>query len=139
MNRATLPPGANIGGQYSILIIDSGVDTTHSLLKTASIETFAFQSDGPPLLESGVDEFGHGTAIAGLIHAISPDTIIHSLRVFGRSLTAQSQTVLAALSWGIAQGYPIINCSFGTTERQLLPAFKSLVDAAYRRKQMRRE
>ena len=80
---------------------------------------------------SSADTFGHGTAIASLLRSLAPGMRLTSLRILGQDLRAGTDRVRFALAWALDQGFDLVNCSFGSTSRQDLPAFKRLVDQAY--------
>jgi subtilisin family serine protease len=119
-----------------ILVVDSGVEVTHPALSDRSFRCWRVLP-GPDgyhqVVEdpSGVDVFGHGTAVAAILCEFAPGASIESLRVLGGDLRATSHLVLAGLHWAIDQGFDVVNCSFGSSNNQFLPDYKSAVDRAF--------
>jgi subtilisin family serine protease len=123
------------GKGIRILVVDSGVETSHPALKGSQIPTWQLvQATGGAfsvVREQGVDLFGHGTAVAWILREFAPEATVESLRVLGGDLRTSSQRVLAGLDWAISQKFGIINCSFGTPNLQFLEGYKRVVDRAF--------
>lgn len=125
------------GEGVRVLLLDSGVRFEHpefaGLRKCA-----AWRIDGADRVVSDPapgDELGHGTAVASIVHRHAPGAELHVLRIFDAArggLRSRTRSALLGLGWGIEQGYDVINCSFVTEESTMLPAFKGLVDQAFR-------
>jgi subtilisin len=81
----------------------------------------------------GIDLYGHGTAVAGLIHAAAPEAEIGSIRVLGESLGARTTIILEGARQAIERGYHILNCSLGCSIPEHVLKYKSWVDEAYLR------
>jgi len=81
----------------------------------------------------GHDLFGHGTAVAGIIHRLAPDAEIASFRVLGSSLEARTAIVQEGALLAIERGYHILNCSFGCMITDHVLRYKHWVDRAYLR------
>ncbi len=132
-----LAEGAGKG--VKIAILDSGIDPAHPALKNASIvdrlvvtETGLGTEIEP---DSGGDAFGHGTAIAYLIHQVAPKAEIGSFKVLQvtEGQTAGKAAFLqTAVEAAIERGYHVLNCSFGTPARpSIFRYFKTWIDKAY--------
>jgi subtilisin len=91
-------------------------------------------SDGLRLVttqNSGEDVYGHGTAVAGIIHATAPDAEIGSFRVLDAHNNSRSAIVCEAVRQALDAGYNIINCSFGCGVLDQVLDYKTWVDEAY--------
>lgn len=123
------------GAGVRVLIVDSGVEIGHPALGGSQIPCWQIVAsrDGYSVVPdaSGRDAYGHGTAVAGILHEFAPEAAIESLRVLGDDLRSSSQRVLAGLRWAIKQRYDVLNCSFGTSNPQFLPEYKLVVDQAF--------
>jgi subtilisin family serine protease len=123
------------GRGIRVLVLDSGVEAWHPAFGDRPPESLALETDGEGRwtidAEAPQDAFGHGTAVCALLRAFAPQADITSLRVLGADLRAHSARVIHALEWGVAQGFQVINCSFGTSAVQHLPDYKRAVDAAF--------
>ena len=123
------------GRDVRILIIDSGVDSDHPDLAGHEIGHFKVKHAagfGTFISEyEGGDKFGHGTAVAYILKQFSPDSRVDSLQVLNENLRTKSEDVVAAMKWGIQQGYDILNCSFGATSKKNISAFKDVLDMAF--------
>jgi subtilisin family serine protease len=125
------------GTGVRVLVLDSGIDTSHPEFAGMSIKSFRVeaQADGEADLrhvvpDAGGDVYGHGTAVASIIRRFAPGASIDSVKVIGRPV-GSSHFVTAALHWGIDQGYDVINCSFTSQEAQHLARYKAAVDRAF--------
>jgi hypothetical protein len=117
-----------------VLLLDSGVEPGHPDLEGWPITTLGLTGAAGGWRvapEEPRDTFGHGTAIASLLRSLQPDLELTSLRILGQDLRAGTDQVRFALGWALDQGFDLINCSFGSSSRQDLPEFKTLVDQAY--------
>lgn len=56
--------------------------------------------------------FGHGTAVAGLIHLIAPAAKILPLKAFGSDGSADPAAIAAAIAFAVARHVDVINLSF---------------------------
>lgn len=127
------------GQGVKVAILDSGIDHTHpalASLRLAGRKTVIEGDLGPEVVDDGGgDLFGHGTAVAYLVHQTAPEAEIGSYKVFetteGRC-SGRAALLEAAVLDAIANGYHIINCSFGTPAKPVIYRyFKSWIDAAY--------
>jgi len=130
------------GEGVRVLVVDSGVEASHPALQAprapggdAEIACWTVagaDTDSPSVVkDSEGDVFGHGTAVAALIHQFAPAAGLDSLRVLGANNRGSSKAVVAGMRWGIEQEYDIVNCSFGTGRREHIPAYKRVVDLAF--------
>ncbi|MFT5466370.1 MAG: subtilisin family serine protease [Verrucomicrobiales bacterium] len=127
------------GSGVKIAILDSGIEASHPALSEANIIEQLLVEDGeigPEVVpdEQG-DVFGHGTAIAHIIHEIAPAAQIGSFKVLQArdgQVAGKAALLGAAVDAAIDNGYQIINCSFGTPARSVIfKYFKNWIDEAY--------
>lgn len=92
------------GKGVSIAIIDSGIDTEHPDLEGKVKELVEAHNDNKRVLfvpsYSG-DSAGHGTACAGIISSIAPDSELYSIKVLGAQASGDGQAFLAGLEYAI--------------------------------------
>ena len=127
------------GNGVRIAVLDSGIEASHPGLNGLRlVDDLAFVSDGNTLhVEPGAgkDINGHGTGIAGIIHALAPDARIGSFRVLRMGLfdlTSKRDIIQRAAFEAIDRRYQILNCSFGCRgEKDFIMEFKDWVDEAY--------
>jgi subtilisin len=125
------------GEGVQVAVIDSGVDADHPQLGGCVDEDlcieFTVDSDGEVVETPGPhrDSFGHGTAVAGIIHGLAPLARITSVRVLGPNLSGKAAAFHAGLTWAVEQGYDVINLSLGTTRAEWAAAFHEICDRAY--------
>lgn len=116
-------------------VVDSGVEENHEALD-GCVEggvQVTFQDGAPHVEECSpvVDDFGHGTACAGIIHWVAPRASVYSVKVLGSSNSGQGEAFLAGLDWAIDNRLDVINLSLGTTNQRFLTSFYELADKAY--------
>jgi subtilisin len=124
------------GAGVKVAILDSGVEVSHpALAGLALADDLAIVRDATRLHVvdgNGVDVFGHGTAIAGIIRQLAPAAHIGSFRILCEGLSSRSDIVSAGAWQALKRGYHILNCSFGCRgEARFIMSYKSWVDEAY--------
>jgi subtilisin family serine protease len=123
------------GRGVRIAVLDSGIEISHPALRELRlIDDLAVVEDGNKLAVvpgEGRDLFGHGTAIAGIIHRAAPEAEIGSIRVLGESLSARTAIILEGARQAIDRGYDILNCSIGCAIPEHILKYKTWVDEAY--------
>jgi subtilisin family serine protease len=135
--RSAITSGTGQG--VRIAVLDSGIEASHpGLEELRLVDDLAFISDGTTLHVrpgGGTDVNGHGTAIAGIIHALAPKAKIGSFRVLRMGLfdlTSKRDIIQRAAFEALDRGYQILNCSFGCRgEKEFIMEFKDWVDEAY--------
>ena len=130
--------GDSEGDGVQVAVIDSGIDPGHPLLDGSVTRgvvvvpdgeidnKYQVEDDDPPR-----DLFGHGTACAGIVHAIAPQAEICSVRVLGLDLTGKALQFAEGLRWAIENGFEVINLSLSTSHGQYFGIFHKLADEAY--------
>jgi len=131
------PFGAATGRGVRVAVIDSGIEAGHPLLggmvDEAGGVAFSVDGNGDVVHLDGPhdDVYGHGTACAGIIHALAPEAAITSVRVLDRSLRGGAAAFLAGLAWAVEQRFDVINLSLGATRADWALAFHDQCDRAY--------
>jgi subtilisin len=125
------------GKGVRIAVLDSGIDASHPVFGGRPLcDDIAIVEDGHKLKVvpgEGRDLFGHGTAVAGVIHEVAPEAEIASIRVLGESLSARTAIILEGARQAIERGYHILNCSLGCGVQEHVLKYKAWVDEAYLR------
>jgi subtilisin family serine protease len=126
------------GAGVRVAIIDSGIEADHPAVGAnvrggvvieydPAVENYTrILPEDPPQ-----DLFGHGTACAGIIHAIAPEAELYSVRVISRDLRGRAVQFAGGLQWSIEQGMDIINMSLSTSSQNFYALFHKLADEAY--------
>lgn len=115
------------GGHVGVAVIDTGINATGDLAgKVVHSEDFSGEGDG-------VDRFGHGTFIGGLIagsgagsvggvKGVAPNADLISLKIAGKDGSADITHVMAALQWAVSfkdvYNIRVVNLSLGTDSTQ---------------------
>src|SRR5208282_359335 len=129
--RRALATGKGKG--IKIAVIDSGVEAAHPGLKGLTLaDDLAFELDANGTTikvkpGQATDSFGHGTAVAGIIHDLAPEAEIGSFRVLSAELKGKSAVIAAGANQAIKLGYDILNCSLGCGKRDHVFAYKAWV------------
>lgn len=124
------------GTGVTVAIVDSGVEGSHPAIGGRLVRSLRVEvgRDGEPALvdePDPIDVVGHGTACAGIVHAIAPGADLVSIRVLDASNRAAGSAFLAALDWAIAERIPVINLSLSSRSEALEAAFRATADEAY--------
>ena len=134
-DRAMAWGGAD-GSGVTVAVIDSGVEASHpdvggKLVRSVKVE---LGSAGEPVVlddPEARDVVGHGTACAGIIHALAPAADIVSVRVLGPDNRGKGALFAAGLEWAIQQGVSVVNLSLSSRSEAFFAAFHELADQAY--------
>lgn len=123
------------GRDVRVALIDSGVEPGHPALADAQLGTLQVDTDSRGVLQVSRcvagDQFGHGTAVASILHRYAPGASIDSLRVLDGSLRSTTFRIAHAMRWAIDTGHAVINCSFGARGSRHLDIYKEIVDRAF--------
>lgn len=125
---------ASGGAGVTVAIIDSGVEGSHPavggrLVRSVRVELEG--EEGTVVDDEPVDVVGHGTACAGIIHALAPEADLVSVRVLGRNNRTKGLAFAYGIDWVIQQGIPVANLSLASRSEDLYATFHDLVDQAY--------
>ena len=105
------------GKGIRVAVIDSGVETSHPRLSSLEVsDCIAFEEKAGTVQiieEDGIDGFGHGTAVADIIHQVAPEAEIGSFRVIDARSFSKTHLICAGVKEAIRRGYQVLNCSFG--------------------------
>lgn len=125
------------GRGIRIAVLDSGVEWDHPGLQNANVVDDLVIVQQEECLEAlpsdRTDVFGHGTAVAGIIHELAPEAEIGSFRVLNVQNQSLSEMICFGARLAIERGYHILNCSFGARLKTQVLMFKDWVDVAYLR------
>lgn len=127
------------GAGVIVAVLDTGVDPRHpdlAAMPLAGTWRTTFH-DGRCVIEpaEGSDPAGHGTAVAGIIHALAPAAIILGVSVL-RADHRQSRHEATRLGarFAMDRGARLLNCSFGVPGlAPTLPVYKEWTDEAFHR------
>src|SRR6478609_7163057 len=96
-DEAALALRGGTGKGIRIAILDSGVEWSHPALAGVrqADDIVMFQDDGRLVSEPGrgEDMFGHGTAVASILHRLAPEAELGSFRVLDDSNQARSEII----------------------------------------------
>src|SRR5258705_4766364 len=97
--------GDSRGEGVTVAIIDSGVEPDHPAVGGRLVRSLRVEAAGesPRVVDDTdqVDLVGHGTACAGIIHAIAPGADLVSIRVLGADNRGGGMSFAAAIEWAI--------------------------------------
>lgn len=102
-----------LGRGQTVVVMDSGIDVTHPFLDDVP-EIRMVDCTG----QGHGDTNGHGTAVAGTVHAIAPEANLVSLRIFGNEGTTSDTVILRAYEWlhQHVDEYDVVNMSWGASQ-----------------------
>jgi subtilisin family serine protease len=118
-----------------VAVLDSGIELNHPALAGLTVaDDVAVVDDGLHLRVvpgEGRDVYGHGTAVAGIIHQLAPEAALGSFRVLGPHLRSRTLIIREAARLALERGYHILNCSFGCGRDDHVLFYKEWIDEAY--------
>jgi subtilisin family serine protease len=129
--------GGSAGAGVKVCILDSGIEAEHPLVSgidgAVAVEVGA--NDEVTIVDDVEGDLcGHGTACAGIVRALAPDSSLFSVRVLGAGFTGSGTALLGGLRWAVEQGFHVINMSLSTTKSHFAGMLHEMADAAYFRR-----
>jgi len=130
--------GGSTGKGIRIAVVDSGVEHDHPAVgkcvrggvvvefDESAENQIRYEPDDQPS-----DLAGHGTACAGIIHAVAPKAEIFSVRVLGKDMRGRAIQFAGGLDWAIEHGIQVVNLSLSTSNEEYFGLFHDLIDQAY--------
>ncbi len=123
------------GAGVAVAVIDSGIQTSHPQFNGISLKDDVAVVPADHKLKvvpgNGLDVFGHGTAVAGIVLSLAPRCQVGSFRTLGVNNSCKTEIIERAVQEAVNRGYRILNCSFGCALQAKLLRYKSWVDDAY--------
>lgn len=113
--------------------MDSGINKDHEDLEGLVVKEYNAISPNEPV----IDDFGHGTAIAGIIGAqnnevgiigVSPNVQIYSVKVLDERGKGNIEALIRGVEWAIENKVNVINVSFGMSSNK--PELRKIIDKA---------
>jgi hypothetical protein len=122
----------NQGAGIKVAVIDTGIDLTHPDLAVAGDVTYVRGTN------TGNDDNGHGTHVAGIIAAqnntfgvlgVAPQASLFAVKVLSSSGSGTWSSVISGIQWAIDNDMDVINLSLGSSVGST--ALKTICDNAY--------
>jgi subtilisin len=126
--------GAADGAGVTVAIVDSGVEAGHPAVGGALATSVHVELDGVGsrvVPDDPIDVVGHGTACAGIVHALAPAANLVSVRVLGPDNRGKGEAFAAGIEWAIDHGASVINLSLSSRSEAMFATFHDLADRAY--------
>lgn len=101
-----------------VAVLDSGIYKEHEDLQGKVVKEFNAINPGQPV----EDDYGHGTAVAGIITAndndvgiigVTQDVELYDVKVLNAEGKGSVEDLISAIEWCMAEQVDIINISFG--------------------------
>ncbi len=128
--------GGSTGRGVKVAIIDSGIEADHPAVGAVSGYVTVREDKGKLVYDASphADDYGHGTACAGIIRSLAPACELYSVKVLGANLTGRGVVFAGGLRWAIEQGMHVCNLSLSTGRNEFFGLFHELADLAYFRR-----
>lgn len=130
--------GGSTGKGVKVAIVDSGIEHDHPELGDSVRGGVAVEFDEESenylrIVEENrpADLTGHGTACAGIIHAIAPEAELFSVRVLGKGGAGRALQFAGGVDWAVDNGMQVCNLSLSTSLEEYYALFHKVTDDAY--------
>jgi subtilisin family serine protease len=127
--------GDGLARGLRVAIVDSGVEGDHPAVGGRLVESVTVERRGEDwevVPAASSDVVGHGTACAGIIHALAPEADLVSIRVLGADNRGNGGAFATGLLWAIEQaGVSVVNLSLSSRSDALFGPLHELADEAY--------
>jgi len=127
--------GEATGRGVRVAIVDSGVERDHPAVGGRLVDSVAVErvgDDWEVVPAQPMDVVGHGTACAGIIHALAPEAEIVSVRVLGPDNRGNGGAFATGLWWAITEsGASVANLSLSSRSDAYFGPLHELADEAY--------
>ena len=130
--------GGSTGKGVRVAVIDSGIEADHPAVNGSVHSGIVVEYDRSSethlrIIEENQpnDLFGHGTACAGIIHALAPEAELFSVRVIGRDLKGKALQFAGGMRWAIENGMHVVNMSLSTSKQEYYAMFHQITDDAF--------
>ena len=120
--------GGSFGKDIRVVLIDSGVDKTHP--KILNQNSIIFETS---LLDTTIDDAGHGTACADILLDIAPQIELISIKVLDFKLKGSCEDLISALEWSIEHDVDVINLSLGCSDKEFKLKLFEILEKAYQK------
>ena len=117
--------GGSFGENIRVALIDSGVDKTHPKITENSIVYTE------SLLDTELDDSGHGTACANILLEVSSQIELISIKVLDANLKGECSDLIIALQWCLDNDIDIINLSLGCNQESYKLELFELLEKIY--------
>src|SRR5512146_1419467 len=130
--------GGSTGRGVRVAVVDSGIEYDHPAVggqvrggvlieyDETDENNVRYERDDQPQ-----DASGHGTACAGIIHALAPEAELYSVRVLGKNMRGKAIQFAAGVDWATDNGMDVVNLSLCTPSQNFFALLHELADNAY--------
>ena len=126
------------GRGCEVAVIDSGIDASHPRLAGRISRGCTVKADrhGQIVIREvqgrkNRDNYGHGTAVAGIIADLAPSVRIVSVKVLDEYNSCTGDVLIAGLKWALDQNIRLVNMSLTTSKPAYIPKLRELCEQAY--------
>ena len=106
----------NLGNNVIVAVIDTGIDLSHPVFNNRLVPGYDFVDNDSVPQETLGTNYGHGTAVAGIILQVAPLAKIMPLRALDGDGQGDTDDVALAINYAIDNGAKVINLSLGSLE-----------------------
>ena len=126
------------GRGIEVAVIDSGIDASHPRLAGHVSRgcTVAKNNRGEIVIREvearkNRDDYGHGTAVAGIIADLAPAARLVSVKVLDDYNSCSGDVLIAGLKWALDQNIRLLNMSLTTSKPSSIHQLFELCERAY--------
>ncbi len=106
-----------LGDGVVVAVIDTGLDLNHPVFTDRLVPGWDFLDGDARAQDEGVgDNYGHGTAVAGVVLQVAPLAKIMPLRVLDAGGQGDTDDLVLAINWAVEHGAKVINVSLGAQQ-----------------------
>ena len=129
--------GGSTGRGVKVAVVDSGIEFDHpavgGMVRGGVVIEFDENAENNLRYvpdDQPVDVAGHGTACAGIIHALAPEAELYSVRVLGKNMGGKAIQFAGGLDWAVDNAMHVANLSLSTSRQEYYGMFHEIADNA---------
>ena len=106
----------SLGKDVVVAVLDTGIDEKHPVFAGRLVQGYDFIDKDSHPEEAQGSNYGHGTAVAGIVLQVAPQANIMPIRVLDGNGVGDTDDIAKGIHYAIKNGANVINLSLGSIQ-----------------------